>query len=335
MTKAELDRMVKEIRSSPVIAKLEDMARDLAGIVLLIYVRHGDRVQELYATGRPAVLPEFCRVIRQSTAGRKRCAACRQLIAFGAAYRGLSEFSCHGGVSLIAAPGDSQTDYDPAESVVVASCAFAHADHDSGWKAARNHAADLPLDLIELRHAYRQLPSLTEEKVGLVNSIVEVAAVAVEEVRTRVTACGQKRRPAGPRSDDEIEAHIGSALMLSRGRQFRHRGEATGEVLVALVAAMVSRDPGLPFSVANISRAARITPNYFSMLFRKHSGQTFVSFLNERRVEIAKKHLRDLRLSVAEIADLAGFSDAGYFGRRFKQSTGLTPDAWRKRGGNQ
>jgi two-component system response regulator YesN len=96
--------------------------------------------------------------------------------------------------------------------------------------------------------------------------------------------------------------------------------------------AMVSRDPGLPFSVANISRAARITPNYFSMLFRKHAGQTFVSFLNEKRMELAKKHLQDLRLSVAEVADLAGFSDAGYFGRRFKQATGRTPEGWRRGG---
>jgi two-component system response regulator YesN len=120
---------------------------------------------------------------------------------------------------------------------------------------------------------------------------------------------------------------------VSRGREFRHRGQATGETLVALVAAMVSRDPGLPFSVANISRAARITRNYFSMLFRKYKGQTFVSFLNEKRIELAKKHLRDLRLSVAEVADLAGFSDPGYFGKRFKQATGQTPEEWRKGGG--
>jgi hypothetical protein len=43
--------------------------------------------------------------------------------------------------------------------------------------------------------------------------------------------------------------------------------------------AMVGQDPGLPFSVANSSRAARITPNYFSMPFRKHAGQAFASIL--------------------------------------------------------
>jgi AraC-like DNA-binding protein len=52
--------------------------------------------------------------------------------------------------------------------------------------------------------------------------------------------------------------------------------------------------------------------------------------LNEKQIELAKKRLQDLRLSVSEVADLPGFSDAGYFVRRFKQATGQTPERWRQ-----
>lgn len=329
MDKATISSMVEEIKTSAVIAKLEAMARDLAGVVLLIYVRHGERIQELYATGRPAALPEFCRIIRGSGGGRKRCAACRQLIAFGACYRGLTEFSCHGGVSVVAAPGDS-SGYDPAESIVVASCAFAHLDHESGWKSARAHAQGLPVDLGELKRAYRDLPILADEKVGLVNAVVDATAAAVDEIRRRVTRPSLMRRASDRRDGQDIEAKIGAALSLSRAKDFRRPGEATGKTLIDLVMAMVSRDAGLPFSVANISRAAKITPNYLSMLFRKYADQTFVAFLNEKRIDLAKKHLQDLRLSVAEVADMSGFSDASYFGRRFKQATGQTPEGWRQ-----
>lgn len=121
-----IDRLVQGIQEGPVMAKLVAMARDLAGVALLVFVRNGERIDELCATGRPAILPEFCRIVRGSAEGRKRCAACRQLIAFGACYRGLSEFSCHGGVALIAAPGERGA-FDPSESLVVTSCAFAHA----------------------------------------------------------------------------------------------------------------------------------------------------------------------------------------------------------------
>jgi AraC-like DNA-binding protein len=252
------------------------------------------------------------------------------LIAFGAAYRGLSEFSCHGGVSLVAAPGDGSSAYDPAESVVVASCAFAHRDHASGWKAARAHACDLPLDLAELERAYRALPALTDDKVDLVNGIVDATAAAVDEIRCRVAGVPRSGTDARRRDGKEVEARIGDALTLSCAESARRRSEATGKALVQLVRAMVSRDPGLPFTVAGIARAARITPNYFSALFRKHTGETFVAFLNGCRVDLARTHLRDLRLSVAEVADMSGFSDASYFGRRFKQATGQTPEAWRR-----
>jgi len=125
-------------------------------------------------------------------------------------------------------------------------------------------------------------------------------------------------------------ANIRAALSLSRAKDFRPRGDASGDALIQLVRAMITRDPGLPFSVANISRAARITPNYLSMLFTKYAGQSFVAFLNERRIDLAKKHLQDLRLSITEVADMSGFSDASYFGRRFRQATGKTPEGWRQ-----
>ncbi|MBT3295402.1 MAG: helix-turn-helix domain-containing protein [Verrucomicrobia bacterium] len=322
-----IDQLVASIRISPVFAKLETMARELAGVVLLIYVRHGDRIQELYASGRPAVLPDFCRIIRGSSPGRKRCATCRQLIAFGASYRGLAEFSCHGGVSVVAAPGDD-SGYDPAESIVVASCAFAHADQVSGWKAARAHAHDLPVDLKELKRAYAELPVLTEQNVALVNAIIDVAASTIDEIRKRLgtaPSTGQGVR----REEADLELRMGDALQSSRAKDFRRGGDATGEALVRLVMAMISRDPGLPFSVANVSRASRITPNYFSSLFRKHAGQTFVSFLAEQRIELAKTALRDLRLSVGEVAERAGFNDSSYFGRCFKRVAGVTPAQWR------
>ncbi|MBN1670411.1 MAG: helix-turn-helix domain-containing protein [Kiritimatiellae bacterium] len=331
----EVDRLVEALRASKVMAKLESMARELAGVVLVVYVRQGDQIRELFGSGRPAVLPAFCTIVRGSSAGRKRCAACRQLIAFGASYRGSNEFCCHGGVSVVAASGQS-AGYDPDDSVVVASCAFSHADSKSGWRAARSHARDLPLDLAQLRRSYRELPALTEEKVGLVNAIVDTAAAAVDEIRGRLSEPrAGKDRASDRRDGPAFEAAIGSALRLSRDKGFRRSGDPAGADLVSLVMAMVGRDPGLPFSVANIARAARITPNYFSMLFRKHAGRTFVAFLTEQRIELAKTCLLDARLSVAEVADRAGFGDPGYFARRFRKATGRTPNGWREQPGKK
>ena len=275
MDKTMIDRLVQGIQESPVMAKLVAMARDLAGVALLVFVRNDERIEELCATGRPAILPEFCRIVRGSAEGRKRCAACRQLIAFGACYRGLSEFSCHSSVALIAAPGERGA-FDPSESLVVTSCAFAHAEHDKGWKAVRAHARGLPLDVGRLANAYRELPALMDGKVQMVRAIVDAAAAVVNEIRRRIAPSGTAVAASGGRTERELEVFLGEALRLSRAPGARGRRTTTENTLIQFVVAMISRDPAMPFSVASIARAARVTPNHLSMLFKKHTGMTFV-----------------------------------------------------------
>ena len=107
--------------------------------------------------------------------------------------------------------------------------------------------------------------------------------------------------------------------------------ERGGQVpaVVRVVTALVSRKPNMPFSVGEIASAARMSPNHFSSLFRKHQKQSFSEFLTERRIELAKQVLCDLTLNITEVARRVGYYDPGYFARRFKQRTGMTPREWR------
>ena len=48
------------------------------------------------------------------------------------------------------------------------------------------------------------------------------------------------------------------------------------------------------------------------------------------RIMAAKQLLTDSELQVREIADRLGFASQGYFGRFFRNKTGLTPNAYRE-----
>ena len=58
-------------------------------------------------------------------------------------------------------------------------------------------------------------------------------------------------------------------------------------------------------------------------------GTSYRRLLDQVRLDIAERHLRDDRMSVAEVAFLAGFSEISAFHRAFKRWTGQTPVTFR------
>jgi len=64
--------------------------------------------------------------------------------------------------------------------------------------------------------------------------------------------------------------------------------------------------------------------------FRGAFGITPVEYRNAQRLERAKTHLANPRLTVAEVAFKVGFTDAGYFSRQFRRQNSLSPKEWRE-----
>jgi AraC-like DNA-binding protein len=80
-------------------------------------------------------------------------------------------------------------------------------------------------------------------------------------------------------------------------------------------------------SLEEIADAAFMTPQAFCRYFKKHTGHTFISFLNEVRINDACKNLifGDKAGCVAEVAYGAGFNSITNFNRVFKSVTGQSP----------
>jgi AraC-like DNA-binding protein len=66
-----------------------------------------------------------------------------------------------------------------------------------------------------------------------------------------------------------------------------------------------------------VARAAGISPNYLSHLFRKQCGATLTQFVNQLRVREAVKLIRDGSKSISEIAYLVGYQNYRDFHRNF------------------
>jgi two-component system response regulator YesN len=72
-----------------------------------------------------------------------------------------------------------------------------------------------------------------------------------------------------------------------------------------------------------------MNPSYFSRLFRKETGVTFIEYVNRMKVERAKELLDQTSLPVAKIGEALGYDNHSYFIKMFRSQAGVTPQEYR------
>ena len=89
-------------------------------------------------------------------------------------------------------------------------------------------------------------------------------------------------------------------------------------------------DPG--FGRQSVIDRFHLSKDRASSIFSQGSGHSSISdFINECRLEYAVNLLNDQpSLPISQVALSCGFSDANYFGRKFKARFGLSPTQFRQ-----
>ncbi len=143
---------------------------------------------------------------------------------------------------------------------------------------------------------------------------------SVRRLSERIERAGTLVKAAAP-----VESAVGAAFQRISER------EADGKV-VAEIKRAIHRgysSPGL--SIEEIAQKAGVSSTYACRLFKEATGETIHRYMTAWRLERAKDLLLDPRQpKMAEVAALAGFSDANYFARAFRRATGRSPSEFRE-----
>lgn len=86
------------------------------------------------------------------------------------------------------------------------------------------------------------------------------------------------------------------------------------------------------FSLNEAADAVNMSANYLSAIFSQNMQKTFVEYITCKRVEKAKKLLRETDKSSGEIAQEVGYKDPHYFSYVFKKKSGCSPREYRGKG---
>lgn len=83
-------------------------------------------------------------------------------------------------------------------------------------------------------------------------------------------------------------------------------------------------------SLDEVSYYVNISPYYFSKIFKEGTGENFIEYLTNIRIEKAKELLNTTDYSMKEICVIVGYSDPNYFSRSFKKNVGVTPTEYKE-----
>ncbi len=107
--------------------------------------------------------------------------------------------------------------------------------------------------------------------------------------------------------------HSHSAALVAKARAYIDANYADPEISLGLVAAHVL-----------------LSPTYFSQVFARELGETFIEYLTNVRIRRAIELLRTTALTSSEIAYQVGYHNPRYFYSVFRKVAGLPPNEFRR-----
>lgn len=84
-------------------------------------------------------------------------------------------------------------------------------------------------------------------------------------------------------------------------------------------------------SLNTVAAGVGMSPSYFSSIFSREMGKTFVEYLTEIRLEKAKELLVCSSLKTSEVGYRVGYKDPHYFSYIFKKALGYSPKEYRSK----
>jgi AraC-like DNA-binding protein len=93
---------------------------------------------------------------------------------------------------------------------------------------------------------------------------------------------------------------------------------------------LIEENPYTELTVDQMSKAAGLSHDYMSKIFKNLTGMTPAKFSRNFRITKATELLCSTDMNISEVAATLGFCDISVFSRQFKQVSGISPSEFRR-----
>lgn len=129
---------------------------------------------------------------------------------------------------------------------------------------------------------------------------------------------------------EQLDAFYHTFLLFAQYIESKGFLSAQNRSLGQMIKTYIRGNLGEKITLADLSTKLHCSTVTLTENFRHEFGITIAQYMTEKRINLAKKQLRETGNSVSEIAESCGFSDLAYFSRCFRNTTGQSPSEYRR-----
>lgn len=166
-------------------------------------------------------------------------------------------------------------------------------------------------------------------------NVLQVSARRQTAIALLMSRIWEQRDETGPREVAARKLQL-AELLLHLGEYVDEavvKQAATGKIrneIIDNVQRYLSANYKTRLSLPDIAAQFYISPYYLSHLFKKTTSLSVVEYINSIRLMAAKKLIETTKLKISAVAEETGFTTTTHFSRIFKESTGISPQQYRK-----
>ena len=108
-------------------------------------------------------------------------------------------------------------------------------------------------------------------------------------------------------------------------------GNLGENVTVRKIKSFIYQNAHKKITVDDISKHVFLSKIYCENIFKRTTGQTLVTFINNEKVRLAKEYLMTPETPLVKVSEQLGFTDYNYFSRLFKKVVGISPLQFREK----
>jgi transcriptional regulator GlxA family with amidase domain len=116
----------------------------------------------------------------------------------------------------------------------------------------------------------------------------------------------------------------------SRNSYRVNRSDLHHDEIIVLAQNWLARNIATPLNIPELAKQSGLSERSFHRRFRQVTGLPPLQYLQKLRIELAQDLLQNSNLSVEEIGQQCGYSDASYFCRLFKHHSSASPGEYRR-----